>query len=184
MAEHIDHAGETPEGAPPEASTGMPALHAAVDADTAEEAPASDGASGTFKDNATNFAKQAAEKARGIAADGKDRASDALDEVSRMMGSAAGTVDEKLGAEYGKYARTAADGIAGFAENLRSKEIDDLMSDVTGFVRKSPAVAIGVAAALGFVVARLVKAGLDGTEDKTGDKTAATPSGTDDAVDA
>lgn len=187
MAEHIDQNEETPiesaqhgDPAPVVPTPDATALQPAEPMATTGEASASDGKSSTFKDNAANFAKQAADKARGIAADGKERATDALDEVSRLMGNAASTVDEKLGAEYGKYARTAADGIAGFAENLRAKEIDDLMSDMQGFVRKSPVVAIGVAAALGFVVARLVKAGFDGAEDKT----ATTPSGTDDAVDA
>jgi hypothetical protein len=37
-------------------------------------------------------------------------------------------------------------------------------------VKKSPAVAIGTAAAIGFVLARLVKAGLDGQADKASDK--------------
>lgn len=133
----------------------------------------------SLKDNAANFAKQAAEKARDLAADGKARAGDALDEVSRLMGSAADTVDQKIGENYGKYARSAADGIASFSESLKAKEIDDLVADVQGFVRKSPAVAIGVAAAVGFVVARLVKAGMDGADHKDDGST-----GTNHAVDA
>ncbi|MBY0285276.1 MAG: hypothetical protein K2W81_15105 [Sphingomonas sp.] len=134
----------------------------------------------SFKDGATNFAKQAADKARDLASDGKARAGDALDEVSRLMGTAADTVDQKLGENYGQYARSAADGIASFSESLKAKEIDDLVADVQGFVRKSPAVAIGIAAALGFVVARLVKAGMDGGEAKADEA----KSGPDDSVDA
>lgn len=139
----------------------------------------------SFKDGAANFAKQAAEKARDLAADGKARAGDALDEVSRLMGNAADTVDEKLGANYGQYARSAADSIASFSEGLKAKEIDDLVADVQGFVRKSPAVAIGIAAALGFVVARLVKAGLDSSDEQatTTNKDTGT-AGANDAVDA
>ncbi|MBA4048680.1 MAG: hypothetical protein C0476_09090 [Sphingomonas sp.] len=137
-------------------------------------------ASGTARKSAGDFARQAADKARELAADGKDRAGSALDEVARMMGSAADTVDEKLGADYGKYARSAADGIASFSDGLKAKEIDDLLNDVQGFVRKSPAIAIGVAAAVGFVVARLVKAGLDGDDDQTVDAS----TGASDSADA
>ncbi|OYY72339.1 MAG: hypothetical protein B7Y47_03580 [Sphingomonas sp. 28-63-12] len=119
----------------------------------------------TIKDGAANLARQATDKARDYVAEGKTRAGGALDEVSRLMGDAADAVDEKIGPQYGQYARTAAEGIAGFSESLKAKEIEDLMADATAFVRKSPAVAIGIAAALGFVVARLVKAGLDSADD-------------------
>ena len=37
--------------------------------------------------------------------------------------------------------------------------MDELVEDLRGFVRKSPAVAIGAAVGLGFVLARLAKAG-------------------------
>ncbi|WP_339485264.1 hypothetical protein, partial [Pseudomonas proteolytica] len=61
---------------------------------------------------------------------------------------------------YGQYARTAADKVAGFSEGLKAKELDDLIEDARGFVQKSPAIAIGTAAALGFVLVRLIQAGL------------------------
>lgn len=129
----------------------------------------------TIKDEAAKLARQATDKARDYVSVGKERAGGALDEVSRLMGDAANTVDEKIGAQYGQYARTAADGIAGFSESLKAKEVEDLIADASAFVRKSPAVAIGIAAALGFVVARLVKAGLDGA-DKVADGDTPPPS--------
>lgn len=123
-------------------------------------------ASQTIKDSAGKFAKQAADKARDYLDEGKTRAGGALDEVSRLMEDAAGTVDDKLGEQYGQYARSAAQTISGLSESLKAKELEDILADAQTFVRKSPAVAIGIAAALGFVVARLVKAGLD-TPDPT-----------------
>lgn len=115
----------------------------------------------TIKDGAAKMAKEATGKARGYIEDSKTRAGGALDEVSRLMGDAADTVDERLGPQYGQYARSAAEGIAGFSENLKGKDVEELLADAQRLVRKSPAVAIGLAAALGFVVARLVKAGLE-----------------------
>ncbi len=119
------------------------------------------GAKQTLKDEASKLSAKATDKARGLVDEGKARATSALDEFSKLMDDAAGTVDEKLGEQYGQYARSAAQAISGFSDGLRGKEVEDLLADVREFVRKSPAIAIGTAAALGFVLARVVKAGVD-----------------------
>jgi ElaB/YqjD/DUF883 family membrane-anchored ribosome-binding protein len=118
-------------------------------------------ASRTLKDGAAKLTKDATGKARAYAEDGKARVGGVLDELSKMMGDAAGTVDEKVGAQYGGYARSAADAVSGFSESLKSKNVDDIVADARDFVKKSPAIAIGTAAALGFVLMRLIKSGLD-----------------------
>ena len=123
-----------------------------------------------LKDNVIKFANDAGEKAKGYAEDGKSRAGTALDELAKMLQEAAGTVDEKVGEQYGQYARSAADAVANFSGALKEKQVDDIIDDAREFVKKSPAVAIGTAAAIGFVLARLVKAGLDGQADKESDK--------------
>jgi ElaB/YqjD/DUF883 family membrane-anchored ribosome-binding protein len=136
-------------------------------ADTAPDQPsAADGDSAnpavrTLKDNVIKFANDAGDKAKAAAEDGKTRATGALDELAAMLNDAAGSVDEKVGDQYGQYARSAADAVANFSQSLQDKRVDDLIDDVRDFVKKSPAVAIGTAAAIGFVLARLVKAGLD-----------------------
>ncbi len=119
------------------------------------------GAKQTLKDEASKLSAKATDKARSLADEGKARATGALDEFSKLMEDAAGTVDEKLGEQYGQYARSAAKAISGFSDGLRGKEVEDLLADASDFVRKSPAIAIGTAAALGFVLARIVKAGVD-----------------------
>ncbi len=126
-------------------------------------------ASDKIREEASKLGSQAAERARALAGEGKEKATGALDEVAKMMQSAADDVDARLGENYGRYARSAAEGISGFAETLRGKEVDDLVDDVTAFVRKSPVVAVGVAAGIGFVLARLVKSGIDAAAD-LGDK--------------
>lgn len=115
----------------------------------------------TLKDEAAKLSGQAADRARAFAGENKERASSALDEVARLMRDAAGDVDSKLGEQYGQYARSAADGIAGFADNLRGKDVDELFDQASDLVRKSPAIAVGTAAAMGFVLARLIKSGID-----------------------
>ena len=78
---------------------------------------------------------------------------------------AVGGLDERLGEEYGRYARSAAQGISSFADSLRSKEVDDLITDATALVKRSPVIAVGAAAAVGFVLARLIKSGVDAASD-------------------
>ena len=118
-------------------------------------------ASLNLKDGASRLGQQAGDKARYFAEEGKARAGGALDQLSQMLNDAAGQVDEKLGAQYGEYARSAAGAVSGFSEQVKAKDIDALVEDARGLVRKSPAVAIGAAAAVGFVLARLISSGLD-----------------------
>ncbi|RXD07364.1 hypothetical protein EQZ23_04790 [Sphingomonas sp. UV9] len=114
-----------------------------------------------IKDGATKYTAQAADKARSFADDGKARAGTALDQIAQLLTDAAGQVDEKLGAQYGTYARSAADSVSGFADQVKAKDMDELIDDARELVRKSPAIAVGAAAAVGFVIARLVQSGVD-----------------------
>jgi len=115
----------------------------------------------TLKDGASKLTQEVTDRARLYAEDGKARAGGALDELARMVSDAANSVDEKVGPQYGQYARTAADTITNLSDQIKAKEIDDLIEDARVLVAKSPAIAIGIAATLGFVVARLVKSGLE-----------------------
>ncbi len=108
-----------------------------------------------LKDQATKTALSAA----GVA---KDKTGTAMQSLAKLITDTAGTVDAKLGPQYGDYARQAAEAVAGAADTLDSKDVDQLMSEAKDFVRKSPAVAIGAAAVVGFVLMRLAK----GSDDK------------------
>lgn len=122
------------------------------------------GAKQALTENTARLREQAGDKARTLAEDGKARATDALGQLSQLLTDAAGQVDEKLGEQYGHYARAAADRMQGFSAQLNEKSVDELIDGARDLVRKSPAVAIGAAAAVGFVVARLLTAGLDGND--------------------
>ena len=122
------------------------------------------GATQTLKDEAGKLTQSGFDKAKAYAVDSKDKAGGALDEFAKLMTDAAGSVDDKLGAQYGDYARTAANSLTGFADTLRNKDVDELLADARDLVKKSPAVAIGTAAAVGFVLARLVKSGLENND--------------------
>ena len=121
----------------------------------------------SLKDSAATITRNVGDKAKTYAEDGKARAGGALDDLAKMIHDAAGTVDEKVGTQYGQYARTAADAVTGFSDSLKAKNVDDLIADATTFVKKSPAIAIGTAAAIGFVLIRLVQSGLNADTDQS-----------------
>ena len=137
------------------------------DASTGDSGASEDKAAGkagvaqSVRDNASGLGQQATDKVRLFAESGKERAGGALDQIAQMLTDAAGQVDDKVGAQYGDYARTAASSVQGFAQSVRDKDVDEFADDVRGYVRQSPAAALGIAAAFGFVVARVVHAGLD-----------------------
>ena len=111
-----------------------------------------------------NTARRLPDRVRTLADTGKGKAVEALGHASTLLDDAARQVDEKFGAQYGDYARTAASQINALSDGVRAKDIDELVGDARQFVRTRPGVAIGVAAAVGFVVARLVQSGIDGGE--------------------
>lgn len=138
--------------------------------DPAEPAPADTlkEKAGSFKEQATAHAAdlrgKANEQVFAFAAQGKDRVTDSLDGVAKYVGDIAAQVEEKLGPQYAGYARQAADAVSGISASLRDKDVEELFEDARGYVRKSPAVAIGAAAAAGFLISRLVKAGSETLE--------------------
>ncbi len=113
------------------------------------------------KTSSNKLAGQAADKTRGLVGQGLERSSEALASVSKLVGDTAAGIDDRLGAEYGDYARKAASAIDNAANSLAAKSPDELIDDTREFVKKSPGIALAGAAVVGFVLARLVKTGLD-----------------------
>lgn len=112
------------------------------------------------------LAGQAADKTRGMVAQGIERSAEALANVSRLVGDTATGLDDRLGEEYGNYARSAAERIESAANSLAAKDADELIEDTREFVRRSPGVALAGAAIVGFAIARLIKSGLDSGDTK------------------
>ena len=133
---------------------------------TAKDITAKDKAIDKLKSGTDKLSGQAADKARGFVGQGLERSSEALANVSKLVGDTASGLDERLGQEYGDYARKAAGAIDSAANSLASKTPDELIYDTRDFVKKSPGIALAGAAVIGFVLARLVKTGLDSDKPK------------------
>ena len=118
-----------------------------------------------FRRGTENLSNQAGEKARGLVGQGLERSAEALGNVAKLVGDTAPGIEERLGPEYGDYARRAASAIESAANAIAEKDADELIEDTRDFVRNSPGLALAGAAIVGFVVARLLKAGTGQDDD-------------------
>ena len=152
--------------------TGLVAEKEAIVPKADEERPAAGGGSAEgslterLRSGRERFASQAGDKARGLVSQGLERTSETLANVAKMVGDTAPGIDERLGEEYGEYARRAAGAIENVASAIADKDPDELIEDTRTFVRNSPGIALAGAAVVGFVVARLLKTGLAKDEDE------------------
>jgi hypothetical protein len=119
---------------------------------------------GQVRDQVYGLREQATEKARQLADTGKGQVTSTLNNITEIVNEAARAVDERFGEQYGQYAHRAAGAVSSLAQNIDGKSLEDLVDDTRSAVRKSPAIALGTAALLGFVLMRVVKAGLPAYE--------------------
>lgn len=103
------------------------------------------------------YGEQAKGKAGELATEGKGKVAEALSALGKAVFDTAPTVDDRLGAKYGDYARTASRSLQETSAKLDAKSVDELGEDAREFVRKSPGLAVGIAAVGGFLLARMFR---------------------------
>lgn len=111
----------------------------------------------TVRDQATSLRDQATEQLRNFAGLGRDQVVNSLDGIV----DAARDIAEKIGGKggpLGDYAHTAVDTLESWADTVKDKSLEDLLDSGRDFARRSPAAAVGIAVAAGFVLSRLFKA--------------------------
>lgn len=108
-------------------------------------------------EKASALASDAKVKAGEFANEGKARTSQAIAGLSKMIDENAHLIDEKVGAKYGDYARSASKSMQDAAARLEEKSFDELGEDAKEFVRKSPGLAVGMAVAAGYLIGRMFK---------------------------
>lgn len=105
--------------------------------------------------DAKGYTEEARVKGKDLATQGKGKVSEGLTALGQAVADSAHVVDEKLGAKYGDYARTASRNLQDAATKLDEKSIEDLGEDARTMIRKSPGAAVGIAAVFGFLLSRL-----------------------------
>lgn len=108
-----------------------------------------------LSDTARVYAGQAGDKAKDAASKGKTLAADGLTSMSKAFSDVAPQVEERFGATYGDYARRASAKIDQAATALNEKSVEELAESARETVRKNPAIAVGAAAVVGYMLSKL-----------------------------
>lgn len=138
-----------------EARAGLEALRADAAERGASYRAMATGSTSDWVGEVKSMSSEARKRAEGVANQGKTRASDGLSSLGKVLSETAGVIDERLGAKYGDYARSAARTMQESAARLEAKELGEISNDVRAFVKQSPGTAVGIAAVAGFFLARL-----------------------------
>ncbi|GGI88536.1 hypothetical protein GCM10007973_26110 [Polymorphobacter multimanifer] len=95
-----------------------------------------------------------------------DFAEDAKVEIAKSMNGLvvsahnwAANLDSMAGAPVGDLARQAADLLGSIQRGLEEKPVSELVADGEALIRRQPGIALGVAVAGGFLLARMVRSG-------------------------
>lgn len=117
-------------------------------------------ATADFRQQAMDMKDQALDRARSAADEGKSKAAETIHGVADTIRQSAQQLGQNQTiAPVGRYANQAADALEGFATTLRNKDVDQLVTEVSGFVRRNPAIAVGIAVAAGFAITQLLRGG-------------------------
>ena len=127
----------------------------------------SDDAASAFRHQASQAAEEAKGVAASIAEQARARISEIVDQqktagadkiagVAKAAHSAAGDLD-KTNPQLGRLVRSAADNVDRIAEDVRSRDLGDVLATLADFGRRQPVAFFGGAVVAGFLVARFFK---------------------------
>ncbi len=139
-----------------EAKAGAAALRTEAENRISSVSGQAKGKGNDFVAEAKTYGNQALGKAGELAVEGKQAATDAIASLGKVVGDTAPQIDEKLGEQYGDYARKAARTLQETSAKLEAKSVEELGEDARTAIRKSPATAVGIAAIVGFFLARML----------------------------
>lgn len=88
----------------------------------------------------------------------KQRAADGLGSVAQALHQTGDNLGNGQQDALGEYAHRAADAVDQFSQQLRNKNVEELLSEAQDFARREPEVFLGGAVLLGLLAARFFKA--------------------------
>lgn len=97
-------------------------------------------------------------RGRGLLHRQKQAAVEELSSFAGVMKDAAAKLETTDEARVGTYVRKAADFVDGLSSSLRERDLEDLVHQAEGALRERPAVGLGLSAAAGFVIGRMLRA--------------------------
>lgn len=109
---------------------------------------------------ASNAASNAQDTVRRLAEEQKTAAAEQVEDVARVLDTAAEQV-ERLLPEAGQYVRQAASGVHQVSSAVRDQSIDDIIEMGLTFARNRPGTFLAGSVVVGFAVARFLKSSAD-----------------------
>ena len=100
-----------------------------------------------------------AQAVQSLVGESKAQVSSTLNGVAEAVRDIAAKLESNGAGPLAKYVHEAADTVAGWSDVVERKSADELLDDTRTLVRTSPALAVGLAVAGGFVVSRIVRSG-------------------------
>lgn len=107
---------------------------------------------------ASEMARAAREEGRRALDDAKRRAANRADEMARATDAAADELDRSGDESISGYGHSLASMMRQFAGGLRERDIDDFAAELARFARRHPAAFLAGSVAVGFGLARVLKA--------------------------
>jgi hypothetical protein len=95
-----------------------------------------------------------------LAETGKGQFAAKLNDVAEVIESVAEPVEKSYGSSAAGYVRSASNSVRSLSDDLKNKSVEDLVSASRSAIGNNAGFAIGTAALLGFVAARVAKGGL------------------------
>ena len=106
---------------------------------------------------ATGFLEAAEARLLDMAEDAKIGLVRSMDRLVMAAHRLAADIESMAGPQVGDLARSAAEFVTGVQTSLTEKPISELLEDGQDLIRRQPVIAIGVAVASGYLLARLAR---------------------------
>jgi ElaB/YqjD/DUF883 family membrane-anchored ribosome-binding protein len=110
------------------------------------------------KETATALASEAGEKAKGLMHGQVEAGADFIGEIAQSVKVAADSLEHNS-PQLASLVRGVAQQVQDFSETVRGQTMEEILETTSDFVRRNPALVFSAAAACGFMLFRVIRAG-------------------------
>lgn len=109
------------------------------------------------KQKAQGFIKEQQQKAQGMLEEQKQKGSEHLGKLADALHQTSSSLQQNNEEQVARYAGMAADGLQRLSSSLREQDVNSLLRQTESLARRQPALFVGGAVALGFMLSRFLK---------------------------
>lgn len=116
------------------------------------------------REEASRLKEEARHRTKSLISDQKHTAAEQVGSVAGALRQTAQQLNAQGQASMARYVDWAAEGLDDLSGTLRDKDVDSLVRQAEDFARRQPAVVIGGAVAIGFLLSRFLKSSAERSE--------------------